>query len=88
MWQPRRKTVERYGTCRRTIERWEADPVLGFPPCRTINGYKYDNTEALDTWDAACAAAGRAARTPPNAGRAPAKREAAASNIVQPAEAS
>jgi hypothetical protein len=71
MWQRRRKTAERYDVCPRTIDRWEDNPALNFPPCKVINGYKYDSTEALDAWDAECAARGRAARTPPNAGRAP-----------------
>jgi hypothetical protein len=70
-WIKRLATMKRYGVSRRTLERWEADPALGFPRSRIINGRKYDSEELLDNWDAACATAGRTTRTPPNAGRAP-----------------
>jgi hypothetical protein len=67
-WQRRRKTAERYGVSVRSIERWEADPELGFPKSRNVNGRNYDDTGALDAWDAKCAAAAREAQ--------PAKRKA------------
>jgi hypothetical protein len=66
-WIKRRKTAERYGVSVRTIERYEAnDPT--FPRSTVRIGRRYDNEEKLDDWDAACAAVGRATRTPPNAG--------------------
>jgi hypothetical protein len=69
MWQPRPKTAkQRYCVSKRTVDRWEDDPRLGFPKPLIRNGRKYDNTLALDEWDAACAAVGRSTRTPPAAG--------------------
>jgi hypothetical protein len=63
--QPRRITAkERYGVSVRTIERWEADPELNFPPSILINGRRYDDVEKLDAFDAACAAAARDSRQP------------------------
>lgn len=50
-YQPRKKTVERYGTCDLTISRWERDPNLHFPPPLLINGKKYDDIDLLDEWD-------------------------------------
>jgi hypothetical protein len=71
-WIKRAKTMQRYGVCRRTVERWEADLAMAFPKSRIINGRKYDNEEALDAWDASCAAAGRGAvQRPPSAGHIP-----------------
>lgn len=60
--QARRKTAERYGVSVRSIERWEADQKLSFPPSRLINGRRYDDIEQLDAWDAKCAAAARETR--------------------------
>jgi hypothetical protein len=60
----RRKTAERYGVSVRSIERWEADPALGFPRCTIINGRRYDDVELLDAWDRECAAAARGKRRP------------------------
>jgi hypothetical protein len=68
-WVKRRKTAERYGVSVRSIERWEADPKMGFPKSIVRNGRKYDDDEKLDAWDAQCAAAGRTTRTPPAAGK-------------------
>jgi hypothetical protein len=73
--QPRRKTAERYGRSVRTIERWEEDSDLGFPRSVLIRDRRYDDTDQLDAWDAACAARMRQARTPP-AGKSP-QRDAA-----------
>jgi hypothetical protein len=79
-WIKRKKTAKRYDVTTRTVERWEKnDPT--FPKSTIRNGRKYDNEEDLDTWDAACAALGRAARTPPNAGVG--RRPTNASEIVE-----
>jgi hypothetical protein len=67
--QPRRKTLQRYGICRLTGERWEKNPDLGFPAPTFINGRKYDDVEALDAWDAECAARARVTRAPARAGK-------------------
>jgi hypothetical protein len=64
---PRRKTADRYGVSVRTIERWEASTDLDFPKSIIVNGRRYDDVDGLDDWDAKCAAAGRATRTPPGA---------------------
>ena len=69
---PRRKTADRYGVSVRTIERWEANPELGFPKSIVVNGRRYDAVGELDDWDAKCAAAGRSTRTPPAARQRPA----------------
>jgi hypothetical protein len=61
--QPRRVTAkERYKVTVRTVERWEADPGMGFPPSVLINGRRYDDVEKLDAFDAACAVAMREGR--------------------------
>jgi hypothetical protein len=65
---PRRMTAKRYGVHPRTVNRWEADLRLGFPPSITVNGRIYDDVAELDAWDAECAAAGRTTQTPPAAG--------------------
>jgi hypothetical protein len=70
--QPRRKTAERYHVSVRTIERWASESsTTGYPSwaVTVINGRNYDDTNALDAWDAECAAKGRSAQTPPAAGR-------------------
>jgi len=67
--QPRRKTVERYGTCNRTVERWERDERyrdLGFPQPVRINNRKYDDVDALDEWDKQMAERGRTKATNTN----------------------
>jgi hypothetical protein len=77
---PRRKTAERYGVSVRSVERWEADPKLGFPKSAIRNGRRYDDVDELDALDAKCAAMGRTTRTPPAArprdGRVAANKEA------------
>ena len=94
--QPRRKTAnERYGRSVRTIERWEEDEELKFPKSIIIKGRKYDDTEKLDAWDAACAARTRDTARPPAAGKPTDNREvkpgtgsqsAATGKSAQPAE--
>jgi hypothetical protein len=59
---PRNWTANRYGVSKKTIERWEGDPALGFPKALVRNGRKYDNVAELDRWDDECAKAGRAAK--------------------------
>lgn len=49
-YQPRKKTVERYGTCELTVTRWERGN-LNFPAPLVINGKKYDDIDLLDEWD-------------------------------------
>jgi hypothetical protein len=72
---PRRKTAERYGVSVRTVERWESDSNLEFPKSIVVRGRRYDDVDQLDEWDAKCATAARATKTPPAAGnRAPSSR--------------
>jgi hypothetical protein len=59
--QPRSHTCRRYGVCARTVERWERDPDLNFPPPTKIRGRKYDDEDELTAWDNANAAKSRAA---------------------------
>jgi hypothetical protein len=96
----RRKTAARYDVAVRTVERWDlqgqaireaattdAEAALGFPPSRLINGKRYDNDEWLDAWDTAYAAAGRATRMPPAAGKPTDNRKVKAGGRSRPAAA-
>lgn len=56
---PRKQTASRYGVTPRTIERWEADPAMGFPRSTVINRRHYDDVDQLDAWDRECAKRGR-----------------------------
>jgi hypothetical protein len=51
---PTRKTAERFGVTPRTIQRWRADPGLGFPKPININGRQYDDEEELDEFELSC----------------------------------
>ena len=57
---PTPKTAQRYGVSTRTIERWRADPKLGFPDPIEINGRHYDDEDKLQEWERQ-RAAGKAA---------------------------
>jgi hypothetical protein len=59
-WLPRQLTARRYGVNPRTIRRWEQE-LPDFPSPLVRNRRIYDSIQALDEWDRACAAAGRAA---------------------------
>jgi hypothetical protein len=53
---PRRKlstteVAKRYFKTRRTIERWERDPTLGFPKPLIIRGRKYRDELELEIWE-------------------------------------
>jgi hypothetical protein len=48
---PRPKVAERYRTTPRTVERWCADPDLGFPKPLNINGYLYFSEPELIAWE-------------------------------------
>jgi hypothetical protein len=48
---PRPKVAERYRTTSRTVERWCADPDLGFPKPLNINGYLYFSEPELIAWE-------------------------------------
>jgi hypothetical protein len=47
----RRRQAERYDVAVRTIERWERDPELGYPPGVLINGRWYRDESLLETWE-------------------------------------
>jgi hypothetical protein len=49
---PDRLVGERYGRSVKTIERWEKDPALGFPPVIYLRKRRYRSAAALDAWDA------------------------------------
>jgi hypothetical protein len=49
----RRVAEDRYHVVVRTLERWDADPELGFPPPVYIRGRRYREIAKLDAWDRA-----------------------------------
>ena len=55
-----KELAERYGVVSRTIDRWLADPDLGFPkPCIVINGRRYWDLGEIEQWERAHAVRGR-----------------------------
>ena len=49
---PTTKVAARYGVSIRSIERWSADPEIGFPPPSVfINGRKYWRLDVLEQYD-------------------------------------
>jgi hypothetical protein len=84
---PDPKVAIRYGVVVRTLERWDQNPELGFPKPFRINRRRYRDVDQLDEWDRKCAAAGRATRTPPAAGKPTDNREVKpTAKSAQPAE--
>jgi predicted DNA-binding transcriptional regulator AlpA len=53
---PDSKAAERYGICRRTIDRWDHTPELEFPRPIWINGRRYRRLPELQAWERARAA--------------------------------
>jgi hypothetical protein len=49
---PARKVLERYDIVDRTLDRWLADPKLGFPRPAYINKRRYFDEGELDAFDA------------------------------------
>jgi predicted DNA-binding transcriptional regulator AlpA len=74
-----RKVAERFGTCSRTVERWEYSLTLNFPKPTVINRHKYFRLSEIIAWERARAAMPRAAAQP-------AVRAAAAATTSIPAE--
>jgi predicted DNA-binding transcriptional regulator AlpA len=48
---PARKTMQRYGIADRTLDRWVADPKLGFPRPVVINTKRYLRVADLRAWE-------------------------------------
>lgn len=48
---PSREVWTRYGVCDRTLDRWVADPALGFPAPLRINRRRYWRAADLQTWE-------------------------------------
>jgi hypothetical protein len=48
---PARKVLERYDICGKTLDRWLADPKLGFPRPAVINKRRYFDEDELDAFD-------------------------------------
>jgi predicted DNA-binding transcriptional regulator AlpA len=46
-----RKVWERYDVTDRTIDRWIADPAMGFPQPITINKRRYFSESELTAWE-------------------------------------
>jgi hypothetical protein len=61
------KTAKRYGVCTRTLDRWDDQAELGFPPPVWINCRKYRDTDRLDAFDAARVRASMMERPKPRA---------------------
>jgi hypothetical protein len=57
----RRQQSERYGKSTKTIERWGADPSLGYPPEIDIRGHKFRALSKLEAWERRRAAVAKAA---------------------------
>lgn len=49
---PTRSVMDRYGVSDRTIDRWVADPDLGFPRPLRINRKRFFYEHELDAFDA------------------------------------
>jgi hypothetical protein len=43
--------ARRYGISWRSIQRWEQDPRLGFPPALVIRGRKFRKRSQLEAWE-------------------------------------
>jgi len=50
---PKTAVANRYGVTPRCIDRWAADPDLGFPQPEIINTRKYSRESQLRGWDQA-----------------------------------
>jgi hypothetical protein len=50
---------QRYGRHPKTLERWEADPALGFPKSRLIRKRHYYFEDELDDYDRRLAGVGQ-----------------------------
>ncbi len=48
-----RQVAERYGVVVRTLERWDLDPAMKFPPPIRINRRRYREVAALEAWERA-----------------------------------
>jgi hypothetical protein len=51
---PDKEVARRYGVSVRTVERWSANPGLGFPAAIYIRHRRYRSVDALDAWDRDC----------------------------------
>jgi len=47
---PDAKVAKFFGVCSKTIDRWEHDKALGFPPRIEINGRYFRDTDAMDAF--------------------------------------
>jgi hypothetical protein len=50
---PTREVCKRYDVVPKTIERWQADPVLNFPQPVVVNRRKYFSDAQLTAWERA-----------------------------------
>jgi DNA-binding transcriptional MerR regulator len=66
---PDSKVAKECGVCKRTIDRWDEQPELGFPPPVWINGRKYRDTDLLAAFIAARVRASMMERPKPRAKR-------------------
>jgi hypothetical protein len=48
-----RQVAERYDVVVRTLERWDLDPGMKFPPPIRINRRRYREVAALEAWERA-----------------------------------
>jgi hypothetical protein len=76
---PDRQVAERYDVVVRTLERWDLQPELGFPPPVRINRRRYRELAALEAWERENAR--RAAKTARNPALRPRKSPQASSEI-------
>jgi hypothetical protein len=48
---PARLVLQRYHVCDRTLDRWIADPALGFPAPLIVNKRRYFYQHQLEQWE-------------------------------------
>jgi hypothetical protein len=50
-YSPGKKVCGRYGIVDRTLDRWVADPEMGFPKPLVINNRRYFSEPELTAWE-------------------------------------
>jgi hypothetical protein len=64
---PDSKVAKKCGVCKKTLERWDAKPELGFPPIIWINGWRFRDADLLDAFFVARVRESSMARPKPRA---------------------
>ena len=64
---PDSKVAKKCGVCKKTLDRWDDKPELGFPPIIWINGRRFRNADLLDAFFVARVRASSMERPKPRA---------------------